>query len=179
MLHPQHSFCAVSGTVPPIGGSTDRACRAGPVCPAAERHLLVSTDRLVPPCRAGACPRRRDAPSTILEVGAGIPDGPKWKCNMGASRMPRPTVGGTKKAAVRHPRWGGDGGLTADAVGIAPSADGALGRWGISRRARRGYFARCGGRVFRWLRPAGVSPVATGDRGRCPLDPCDFLKKIE
>ena len=30
--------------------------------------------------------------------------------------------------------------------GIAPSADGALGRWGVSRRARRGYFARCGGR---------------------------------
>ena len=33
--------------------------------------------------------------------------------------------------------------------------------------------------VFRPLRRAGISPVATGDRGRCPLDPCDFLKKIE
>ncbi len=33
--------------------------------------------------------------------------------------------------------------------------------------------------VFRWLRPAGISPAAAGDRGRCPLDPCDFLKKIE
>ena len=36
------------------------------------------------------------------------------------------------------------------AVGVAPSADGALGQWGISRLARR-------------------------DRGRCPLDPCNFL----
>ena len=32
----------------------------------------------VPPSRAGACPRRRDAPSTILDVGAGIPAGPGW-----------------------------------------------------------------------------------------------------
>ena len=76
-----------------------------------------------------------------------------------------------KKAAVHHPQWGGDGGLTADAVEIAPSADGALGRLGC--------FARCGGRVFRWLRPAGISRSAERDRGRCPLDPCDFLKKIE
>ena len=51
-----------------------------------------------------------------------------------------------KKAAVHHPRGGGDGGLAAYAAGIAPSADGALERWGISRRARRGNFARCGGR---------------------------------
>ena len=29
------------------------------------------------------------------------------------------------------------------APGVAPSADGALGRWGVSRRARRGNFARC------------------------------------
>ena len=29
------------------------------------------------------------------------------------------------------------------------------------------------------MRGVGISPVATGDRGRCPLDPCDFLKKIE
>ena len=32
---------------------------------------------------------------------------------------------------------------------------------------------------FRAVRGAGVSPAAAGDRGRCPLDPCDFLKKIE
>ena len=43
---------------------------------------------------------------------------------------------GAKKAAVHHPRWGGDGGLTADAVGVAPSADGALDDWGF--RAVRG-----------------------------------------
>ena len=43
-----------------------------------------------------------------------------------------------KKAAVHHPRGGGDGGLAAYAAGIAPSADGALGRLGC--------FARCGGR---------------------------------
>ena len=51
-----------------------------------------------------------------------------------------------EKAAVRHPRWGGDNGLTADAVGIAPSEDGALGRWGC--------FAPCAARVFRPLRRA-------------------------
>ncbi len=27
------------------------------------------------------------------------------------------------------------------------------------------------------MRGVGISPVATGDRGRCPLAPCDFLKK--
>ena len=71
----------------------------------------------------------------------------------------------------RPTRWGGYGGLTADAVGIAPSADGALERFGD--------FARCGGRVFRAVRGAGISPAAAGDRGRCLLDPCDFLKKIK
>ena len=70
-----------------------------------------------------------------------------------------PYGGGTQKAAVRHQRWGGDGGLRLRR-GIAPSADGALDDWG-----------------FRAVRGAGVSPTAAGDRGRCPLDPCDFLKK--
>ena len=32
---------------------------------------------------------------------------------------------------------------------------------------------------FRAVRGAGVSLAAASDRGRCPLDPCDFLKKIE
>ena len=50
---------------------------------------------------------------------------------------------------------------------------------GVSPAAASGSFARCDGRVFRPLRRAGVSPRARGDRGRCPLDPCDFLKKIE
>ena len=40
------------------------------------------------------------------------------------------------------------------AVGIAPVATGAWECW-------------------------GVSPAAAGEQGRCPLDPCDFLKKIE
>ena len=32
-------------------------------------------------------------------------------------------------------------------------------------------FAPCAARVFRWLRPAGISPAAAADRRRCPLDP--------
>ena len=40
-----------------------------------------------------------------------------------------------------------------------------------------GCFAPCAARVFRPLRRAGVSLAAASDRGRCPLDPCDFLKK--
>ena len=40
-----------------------------------------------------------------------------------------------------------------------------------------GCFARCGGRAFRWLRPAGVSPVATGDQRRCLWTPRFFEKK--
>ena len=56
------------------------------------------------------------------------------------------------------------------AVGVAPSADGALGRYGSSPRARGGCFARCGGREFRALRGA-TRGAASGLR--------DFLKKIE
>ena len=33
-------------------------------------------------------------------------------------------------------------------------------------------------KVFRAVRGAGISPVATGDRGHCPMDPCNFLKKL-
>ena len=74
----------------------------------------------------------------------------------------------TKKAAVRHSRWGGDGGLAAYAAGIAPSADGALGRLGTSRRARRGCFAGCGQREFRPLRRAtGGAASGLRDLG-CP-----------
>ncbi|MGO5115724.1 hypothetical protein ACTQ33_11970 [Candidatus Avoscillospira sp. LCP25S3_F1] len=29
--------------------------------------------------------------------------------------------------------------------------------------------------VFRAVRGAGISLAAASDRGRCPLDPCDFL----
>ena len=67
----------------------------------------------VPPSRAGACPRRRDAPSTILDVGAGIPAGPGWAMVWARQGCRALRWGGTKKAAVRHPLWGGDGGLAA------------------------------------------------------------------
>ena len=40
------------------------------------------------------------------------------------------------------------------AVGIAPSADGAID-------------------------DGGVSLAAASDRGRCPLDPCELLKKLD
>ena len=33
--------------------------------------------------------------------------------------------------------------------------------------------------VFRPLRRAGISRLARRDRGRCPLDPCNFLKKVD
>ena len=75
-----------------------------------------------------------------------------------------------KKAAVRHPVMGWGRRPYGFAVGIAPSADGALGRLGISRRARRGSFARCGGREFRWLRPA-TRGAASGLR--------ELLKKLD
>ncbi len=80
-----------------------------------------------------------------------------------------PYGGGTQKAAVRHQRWGGDGGLRLRR-GIAPSADGALDDWGfravrgagVSLAAASGYFARCGGRP-----------------GALPPGPLQFFEKIE
>ena len=80
-------------------------------------------------------------------------------------------------APAVHPRRGRRRGPW-PAAGDCAICGWRFGRQGISRRARRGCFARCGGRVFRWLRPAGISPVATGDRGAAP-GPRDFLKKIE
>ena len=38
-----------------------------------------------------------------------------------------------------------------------------------------GCFAPCEAREFRWLRPAGISPRARGDRERCPLDPAIWV----
>ena len=86
----------------------------------------------------------------------------------GASRMPRPAVGGVRKG--RHPP-------PADGVGTAALrlrrggcaiCGWRLERWGISRRARRGCFAGCGQRVFRPLRRA---------TGALPLDPRIFSRK--
>ena len=68
---------------------------------------------------------------------------------------------------------------TRDGVGTAAfgfAGDCAICGW---RFGTLGDFAPCAARVFRWLRPAGISPATAGDRGLCPLDPCDFLKKIE
>ena len=85
--------------------------------------------------------------------------------------------GVNRKAAVHHPARGGDGGLRL-CRGLRHLR---MALWTNGDFARCGGrdFAPCAARVFRWLRPAGVSPAAAGDRGRCPLDPCDFLKKIE
>ena len=65
------------------------------------------------------------------------------------------------KAAVHHPLTG-CGRRPSALPGIAPSADGASGRWSISRRARRRCFARCDGRP-----------------GLCPWTPEFFREKIQ
>ena len=44
------------------------------------------------------------------------------------------------------------------------------------RLGTMGNFAPCAARVFRWLRPAGVSPAAAGDQGRCLWKPRFFEK---
>ena len=135
------------------GQTAHRERRAGPVCPAAGRHVPVSAGRWIPPRRAGACPRRRDAPANIQIVGAGILDGPGW----GALWA---------RQGCRALRWGVQKGRRpppADGVGTAALRH-------TPRRLRHlrmapwtiGDFAPCAARVFRWLRPAGISPVATG-----------------
>ena len=68
----------------------------------------------------------------------------------GGGRPPR----GTRKATPPPPAGGGGTALPLALPGVAPSADGAMDDWGfrplrragISRRARRGSFARCDGR---------------------------------
>ena len=78
------------------------------------------------------------------------PDGMRF----GRVRDAAPYDGAYKKAAVRHPHRGGDGGLRAYALGIAPSADGAMDDRefravrgaGVSLAAASGSFARCDGR---------------------------------
>ena len=129
------------------------------------------------PWRVGR--RCRHTPPTAFNVGAGIPDGPGRQCYAGASRMPRPTDGWYKKGRRPPP---------ADGVGTAALRHTPRGlrhlrmalwnagvfrplrRAGVSRRARRGSFARCDGRVVRPVRGA-TRGSASGRR--------DFLKKIE
>ena len=174
--------------------------RAGPACPAAGMHLLVSTGRLVPPCRAGACLRRCAALPTTTGVGAGIPDGPGW----GAVWARQGCRALRQCCAAPHHARCGTFQSTASAVTTLlhvslfhltltkgrrpPPADGvgtaALGL--TPRRLRHlrmalwtiGDFAPCAARVFRWLRPAGISPVATGDRGFAPGPHNFFVKKL-
>ena len=125
--------------------------RAAPVCAAAGRQLPFSTGRLVPLCRAGACPRRRWG--FRLRPNAGNNDTGYRK------RPPSSTRYGVGTAALGLTPWG-----------LRPLRralrDNGVFRWlrpaGVSRRARRGSFARCGGRVFRALR---------GATGALPLDP--------
>ena len=74
------------------------------------------------------------------------------------------------KAAAHHPVRGGDGG--SGAVGDGPG-DCAICGW---RFETMGDFAPCAARVFRWLRPAGVSPAAAGDQRRCLWTPRFFEK---
>ncbi len=102
-------------------------CRAGPMCPAAGRHVPFSAGRYVPPCRAGACPRRVTwyafPDSVLVRRGAFAPVrgwmGPGTALVDGPRRPPR------RGGGADHGLW----------PGIAPSADGALGRWGISPAA--------------------------------------------
>ena len=64
------------------------------------------------------------------------------------------SIGDTQEGRRPPPRMGWGRRPYGFAVGIAPSADGALGRWefravrgaGVSLAAASGYFARCGGR---------------------------------
>ena len=84
---------------------------------------------------------------------------PRMGYGLGASRMPRPTVG-VQKRPLSATRYGVGTVALRHCRGIALSADGALGRWGISRRARRDW-ERCP------LDPAILGcPPFVGKRGR-------------
>ena len=142
--------------VPPYipGRTADMVRRAGPMCPAAGTHRK-------PP----------NGPICSDRVGRGLAPAvvPHWVrhiFNRPRQRSPHLftlhySLLLQHKAAVRHPLTGW-GRRPSALPGIAPSADGALGRWGVSRRARRGYFARCGGRP-----------------GLCPWTPEFFREKIQ
>ncbi len=127
--------------VPPYipARTADMARRAGPMCPAAGTGS--------PECTGHRHPHRTDCPA--------------WFAGRIRYRTP------CDKAAVRHPLTGW-GRRPSALPGIAPSADGALGRLGC--------FAGCGQRVFRPLRRAGVSPAAAGDQRPCLWTPRFFEK---
>ena len=104
--------------------------------------------------------------------------GQRHPARRGGTRRCRPTsgtvacsgFGGNGKAAAHHPARGGDGGF--GAVGDGPG-DCAICGW---RFGTMGDFAPCAARVFRWLRPAGVSPRARGDQRLCLWKPRFFEK---
>ena len=118
--------------------------------------------RYVPPCRAGACPRRHAALLTTTDVGAGIPDGPGRNA-VRARQGCRALRWGVPKGRRPPPR---------DGVGTAAlrlrRGDCAICGW---RFGTMGDFAPCAARVFRPLRRAGISLAAASDRGRCLWTP--------
>ena len=130
--------------------------RAGPMCPAAPYRVALT----------GAWGRMRNR-----FVGRGILDASMAHSIRGRQGC-RPLHPAEKMAPTVHPTGGGGGGHGAvgDGPGDCAICGWRFGRLGISRRARRGCFARCGGREFRWLRPA-TRGSASGLR--------NFLKKIE
>ena len=132
--------------VPPYehGRTADMECRAGPACPAAGTSHRYPVYRWVPLRRAGACPRRCAALPITTGVGAGIPDGPGWGA-LWARQGCRALRWGVQKGRRPPPAMGWGRRPYGFAVGIAPSADGALDDWG-----------------FRAVRGAGVSPAAAG-----------------
>ena len=87
------------------------------------------------------------------------------------------TVPGTaKRPPSATPSWGGDGGLTALPWGLRPLRRALRDDGGIPPAAAGGSFAPCAARVFRWLRPAGISPAAAGDQRLCLWKPRFFEK---
>ena len=148
--------------------------------------------------------RRRYAPPTILNVGAGIPDGPGWSvpwtrqgCRVlrnsyAFAPVRRSTTPGTARRHTQVPPYEWDGslfGVRGKRESRRPPPREGWGRrlWGRRKRPRglrhlrmalwtTGDFARSGGRVFRWLRPAGISPRARGDQRLCLWKPRFFEK---
>ncbi len=113
--------------------------RAGPVCPAAGTHHRTSESQ---------------GPASLTAQ-----DG----CDAGASGMPRPTVGSTRRplSATRH--GVGTAALRLTPWGLRHLRMALWDAGGVSRRARRGYFARCDGRPKALPLDSAIWAV------RCPL----------
>ena len=145
-------------------------CVPPPVC-----TIPYAECRLIPP-------RRRAALPATTGVGAGIPDGPGWDAawaRQGCHALrtwtdcPALFVGRVRHRTrydIRPP--------SATRFGVGTAAFGFAGDCAICgwRLGTTGEFAPCAARVFRWLRPAGISPAAAGDRGFAP-GPHNFFEK--